>query len=106
MSAWLVVAAVGLGSFLFRISMVVLVDRTGTTARFAQVSTFVVPAAFAALATGGIVAASTGVPAIDAVPPVAAVAVAVVAVRRTGTPHTSLLAGMPTLWFLSAVLPG
>lgn len=106
MSAWLVVMAAGLGSYLFRISMVVLVDRTGTTARFAQVSTLVVPAAFAALATGGIVAACTGVPVQDAVPPTVAVAVAVVAVRRTGAPHAAIVAGMPTLWLVSAALPG
>ncbi|HEX6236807.1 MAG TPA: AzlD domain-containing protein [Acidimicrobiales bacterium] len=105
MSAWLVVVAAGLGSYLFRISMVVLVERRGTNARFAHVSTFVVPAAFAALATGGIVAATTGVPVAGAVPPLAAVAVAAAAARRTGSAHAAILAGMPTLWVLSALLP-
>ena len=41
MSAWLVVMAAGLGSYLFRISMVVLVDRRSTSTRFAHVSTLV-----------------------------------------------------------------
>lgn len=104
MTAVLVVLAVGAGSYLFRISMVLLLDRTDR--RWIERATaFVVPAAFAALATGGILAAAGHGSAASAVPPLAAVAVAAAAVRLTGTPAVAIAAGMPTLWLLTAVLP-
>jgi branched-subunit amino acid transport protein len=105
MNAWLVVVTVGLGSFLFRLSMVALVDRAGSSDRFERAATFVVPSAFAALATSGIVAGLSGHGA-GSIAPLAAVGVAVVAVRRTGSPHAAMVAGMPTLWVLHALLPG
>lgn len=105
MSAWLVVLAVGLGSYLFRISIVVLVDRIGAPARFERASAFVVPAAFAALAAGAIIATTTGGGAAQAVPPLVAVGVAVAAVHRTGSPYMAIAVGMPILWVLGAVLP-
>jgi branched-subunit amino acid transport protein len=104
MSVWLVVLAAGVGSYLFRLSMVMLVERIGTPARLARASTFVVPASFGALATGGVVANAAGAGVLPAIPPLAAVALAVAAVRRTGSPYTAIAAGMPTLWVLSAVL--
>jgi hypothetical protein len=39
-----------------------------------------------------------------AIAPYLAVAAAVVAVRRTGSPRAALLVGMPTMWLLSAAL--
>lgn len=104
MSVWLVVLAAGVGSYLFRISMVVLVERIGTPAQFERASAFVVPAAFAALAAGGVVANSMGAGLAHAIPPLMAVAVAVAVVRRTGSSYTAIVAGMPTLWVLSALL--
>ena len=50
----------GVGTYLFRISMVGLAGRPGASARFERVSRFVVPSAFAALAAGAITAASVG----------------------------------------------
>jgi branched-subunit amino acid transport protein len=105
MNAWHVVLAVGLGSYLFRLSMVALVGRAGSSDRFERASTFVVPSAFAALATSGIVAGLGGLGA-GSIAPLAAVGIAVVAVRRTGSPHAAMVAGMPTLWALHALLPG
>jgi branched chain amino acid efflux pump len=106
MTAWLVVLAVGVGSYLFRISMVVLVDHIGSPARFEQAAALVVPSAFAALATGGVVAGCLGAAGPAAVAPLAAVAAAAVAVRRTGSPHVAILVGMPTLWVLDLALAG
>src|SRR5690606_31032027 len=75
MTAAIVVLVVGLGSYLFRISMVVL---AGTERLWIRRATpFVVPAAFAALATGGIVTAVGGQPLGGMLPPLAAAAVAV-----------------------------
>jgi hypothetical protein len=34
------------------------------------------------------------------------VAVAVVAVRRSGSPHVAIAVGMPTLWVMNALLAG
>jgi branched-subunit amino acid transport protein len=105
MNAWLVIVAAGLGSYLFRISMVALADRVTMPALLERASTFVAPAAFAALAAGGIAANGAGVDVAGWTAPLAAVVVAVIAVRRTGRPYAALLAGMPTLWILSAVVP-
>ena len=62
-----------------------------------------VPVSFASLAasalTGHLVHTGAGLA------PLVAVAVAVVAVRRTGSPHAALAAGMPTLWVMSVLLP-
>jgi branched-subunit amino acid transport protein len=105
MSVWLAILVAGLGSYLFRISMVVLADRVTMPERLERASTFVAPAAFAALAAGGIAANTAGVDVAGWTAPLAAVVVAVIAVRRTGRPYAALLAGMPTLWILSAVVP-
>jgi branched-subunit amino acid transport protein len=105
MSVWLVIVAAGLGSYLFRISMVVLADRVTMPAQLERASTFVAPAAFAALAAGGIAANTAGADIAGWIAPLAAVVVAVVAVHRTGRPYAALLAGMPTLWVLTALVP-
>jgi len=105
MNAWLVIVTVGIGSYLFRLSMVALAGPAGPSGRFERTSAFGVPSAFAALATSGIVAGLSGYGA-GSIAPLAAVGVAVVAVRRTGTPHAAMVAGMPTLWVLHALLPG
>jgi branched-subunit amino acid transport protein len=106
MNAWVVVAAVGAGSYLFRISMLVLAARVGLPPVIERAARHAVPVSFAALAasavTGQVTAAGTPAAAIA---PVAAVAVAVAAVRRTGSPPAALAAGLPTLWVLSALLP-
>lgn len=104
MNAGLVVVTVGIGSYLFRLSMVALLGRAGSSDRFERASSFVVPSAFAALATGSVVAGLSGHGA-GSIAPLAAVSLAAVAVRRTGSPRAALVAGMPTLWILHALLP-
>ena len=105
MTAWFVILLAGLGSYLFRISMIVLADRIALPAKVEQASEFVAPAAFAALAATGIAVASTQAgTVVQAAPLLAAVAVAIVAVRLTGRSYLAVLAGMPTLWLLTVVV--
>ncbi len=103
MNVWLVVVAAGVGSYLFRISMLVLAARVGLPPVFERAARFAVPTAFAALAATSLIGSVTSD--IASLAPLAAVAVAALAVRHTGSPHAALLAGMPTLWVLSALLP-
>ena len=105
MTAWIVILLAGLGSYLFRISMVVLAERVTLPAKLEQASGFVAPAAFAALAATGIAVASTQAGDVSlAVPVLVAVAVAIVAVRLTGRSYVAVLAGMPALWLLTVVV--
>lgn len=102
MNAWLVIAAAGVGSYLLRISMIALAARTTLPPVLGQATRFAVPAAFAALAAAGLAGQITVDPA--SLAPVGAVATAVVAVRCTGSTYAALVAGMPALWILSAVV--
>lgn len=103
MNIWLVVVAAGAGSYLFRISMLVLVARVGLPSVLGRAARVAVPTAFAALATTSLMGSVTTDMA--SVAPLAAVVVAALAVRATGSPRAALLAGMPTLWVLGALLP-
>ena len=105
MNAWIVIAAAGLGSYLFRLSMIMLADRVTTPARLERAAGFVAPAAFAALAAAGIATACTGLGATQAAAPLAAAAVAIIAVLRTGSSYAAIVAGLPTLWITAALLP-
>ncbi len=101
MNTWLVVVAAGVGTYLLRISMIALAARTALPPVLGRATRFAVPAAFAALAAAGLAGQITADAA--SLAPVGAVAVAVLAVRRTGSTHAALVVGMPTLWMLSAV---
>lgn len=106
MSAWIVVLAAGLGSYLFRLSMIVLLDRIAMPAYLERASGLVAPAAFGALAATGVATACIDLGASQAAAPLAAVAAAVIAVLRTGSSYVAILVGMPTLWIISSLLPG
>jgi branched chain amino acid efflux pump len=105
MNAWTVILAAGLGSYLFRLSMIVLFDRITMPAYLQRASELVAPAAFAAMAAVGIAAACMGLGVARAAAPLAAVAAAVLAVLRTGSSQAAILAGMPVLWVTTALLP-
>jgi branched-subunit amino acid transport protein len=105
MSTWIVIMAAGLGSYLFRLSMIILTGRITMPPYLERASGFVAPAAFAALAAAGVAASCSGLGMTAAAPPLAAVAVAVIAVLRTGSPQAAILAGMPALWVATALLP-
>ena len=104
MNVWVVIVLAGMGSFLLRISMLVLAARTGVPPVLERAAAFAVPVSFAGLAAGALAtqAAHTGV---GALPALIAVAVGVAAVRRTGAARSAILVGMPTIWVLSALTP-
>jgi branched-subunit amino acid transport protein len=104
-NAWIVIAAAGLGSYLFRLSMIMLTGRITTPASLERAAAFVAPAAFAALAAAGIATACMHLGAAQAAAPLAAVAVAIFAALRTGSSYAAIVAGMPTLWITAALLP-
>jgi branched-subunit amino acid transport protein len=101
-NVWLVIAAAGMGSYLFRISLIALAARATLPPSLGRATRFAVPAAFAALAASALAGQVTADTA--SLAPAGAVAVAVLAVRRPGSAHTALIAGLPTLWILSALV--
>jgi branched-subunit amino acid transport protein len=98
---FLVVIAVGVGSYLFRISMLALAARAELPPVIERAATYAVPVSFAALAAAALVGhlGAADVP----VALLASVVVAIGAVRCTGSGHAALLAGMPTFWLVSAL---
>lgn len=104
MKAYTVVVAAGLGSYLFRTSMLVVAARRGLPAVLERSARYAVPTAFAALATGSLVSRVGGHAAVASVAPLSAIAIAVIAVRRTGSPYAALLTGMPVLWIVTALV--
>ena len=106
MNAWIVIALAGLGSYLFRLSMIMLAGRFTTPAYLERAAGLVAPAAFAALAAAGIATACMRLGATQAAAPLAAVAVAIIAVLRTGWSYAAFVAGMPTLWITAVLLQG
>ncbi len=103
MNAWMVVLVAGLGSYLLRMSMIGVADRIRLPARLDDSTALVAPAAFTALAVTSIAGTMIGAGMPQALAPLAAAAVAVLAVMRTGSGYAAVLAGMPTLWALTAL---
>ncbi len=104
MNAWLVILAAGLGSYLFRLSAVTLADRITMPTSLERTTELIAPASFAAIAATGVANSCMGVAPAEALPPLAAAGVAVVAVARTGSSYAAVLAGMPVLWLGSAIV--
>ena len=102
MNAWFVIALAGAGSFRLRLSMLVLAARARVPAVVERAATFAVPVAFAGLAAGAL-ATHTADAGTGALPALAGVALGLAAVRRTGSAHAAILAGMPTMWVVSAM---
>lgn len=100
MNAWLAVALAGIGSFVFRAAIVLLVGRVTIPAWFERVSGYVTPAVFASLAAGGLLEPLTR-DAGAAAPVLAGAAVTVVVARRSAA--MAAAAGMTTLWATTAV---
>jgi branched-subunit amino acid transport protein len=103
MTAWLVVLGAGAGSFLFRLSIVALIDHISAPVALERLATFVVPAAFAGLAAAALAhpLADGGA---DGVSLGAAVLVTAVAAVRGRTVPIAFLGGLLTLWTATAAL--
>jgi branched-subunit amino acid transport protein len=102
MSAWLVVLVAGAGTYLLRISMLVVAAHSGVPPVIERAARFAVPVAFGALAATSLTALveANGR---SALPSLAAVTAGVAVARRTGSSRAAILTGMPTLWALTAV---
>jgi branched-subunit amino acid transport protein len=104
MTPWIVILAVGLGTYLLRVSMFVALGSRSlprwTTAPMALVA----PAAIAALVASLLFTSGDRI----AVAPAAelvAVTAGFLAVRRSGNVMHAFLVGLPVMWVLVAVLP-
>jgi len=104
MKVWIPLALAGIGSYLLRVSMLIVAARSGTPPLVERAARVAVPAAFSALAAASLASSVTADA--SAIPALGAVAVAVAAARKTGSPPMALLMGMPTVWILSALVPG
>lgn len=101
MTAWAVLLTVGLGTYLFRAVMFVVLGRHSLPAWTDRPLAFVGPAAIGAL-VGGLLLTSGGRFAPAGGVELAAAAAAFVVARRTGDVARGLLAGFVVLWVLSA----
>jgi branched-subunit amino acid transport protein len=104
MTAWLVIAAVGVGTYAFRASMFVVLGRRALPAWTETPMALVAPAAIAAL-VASLVFTRDGAIAPAATPEVVAVLLGFLAVHRTGNVMHAFVVGMPAMWLLTAVLP-
>jgi branched-subunit amino acid transport protein len=101
-SVWITILAAAAGTYALRVSMLVLVARRALPEIVERATRCGIPPIFAALAAASLARHAALDP--SAAAPFAAVAAGAAAVRRTGSPTAALLAGMPTLWLLSALL--
>ena len=102
MNAYIAIAFVALGSYLLRVSMLVLTARVGAVPPMLErAARYAIPVSFAALAADAF-APHLGLTR-AAIAPAVTLVVAILAVNWTHSPHAALLAGLPTLWILSAL---
>ena len=102
MSTWIVILAIGVGTYAFRSAAFALVGTRGLPEWTDKPLALVAPAAISAL-VATMVLTDHGVPRVPAVPEVCALAATIVAVRRTGNIAAGLVCGVPVLWILSAL---
>lgn len=102
MTTWLVILAIGLGTYALRVSMFILLGQRSLPAWTTQPMSLVAPAAVAALVTSTI-AIRGGELTAPALADVAAVAAGFLAVRRTGNVMHAFAIGMPVFWVVSAL---
>lgn len=103
MNTWIVLLAIGLGTYGFRVSMFVLLAGRVLPGWLDRPMSVVAPAAIAAL-VGVMAATQSG--RIDPLPlpELLALAIGFVAVRRTGNVMHAFTIGLPALWIASALL--
>ncbi len=100
MTAWLVIIAVGVGTYGLRASMFVVLAQRSLPAWTETPLALVAPAALAAL-VASLLFTKNGTIAPAALPEIAAVGVGYLAVRRSGNVMHAFIAGMPVMWVLS-----
>jgi branched-subunit amino acid transport protein len=102
-NAMTVVVLAGVGSFLFRFSIVALIDRIATPKWLERVASYVMPAVFAGLAASALAGPVSG-GGIDALAPVVAVAVTGALVLRGRAVPIAFATGLGSLWAVSALV--
>lgn len=102
MNAWLVILAVGIGTYALRSAMFVVLGNRQLPAWTARPLAFVGPAAIGAL-VGGMVLTDHGRFAPAGTAELVAVLAAFVTVRRTGDVARGMMVGFPVLWALVAL---
>jgi branched-subunit amino acid transport protein len=102
MSTWIVLAAVGAGSYLLRVSMFVVVGARRLPGWLDEALAMVAPAAVAALVGTMLLASRVDVQA-GSTPTFVAVAAGFVAAKRSGNVIWAFAVGLPTMWTLTAL---
>lgn len=102
MSAWIVVIVAGFGSFLFRLSIVALIDRVETPPWLEALAAYVVPAGFAGMAAAAL-AGPLGGGGTQATGPAIAVTVTAALAARDHPVHIAFLGGLCSLWAVAAL---
>lgn len=102
MSVWIVIAAVGIGTYALRVSMFVLLGGRRLPAWTDVPMSLVAPAAVAAL-VASMLLARDGAPALPPAPELLAVVAGFAAVRRTGNVMHAFAVGMPVFWLAAAI---
>jgi branched-subunit amino acid transport protein len=103
-TAWLVICAVGLGTYAFRAVTFAVVSARGLPAWAQRPLAFVSPAALGAL-IGGMLLTSHGTAELPALAEAGAAVAAFVTVRRTGNIARGLAIGFVVLWLLAWLSP-
>ncbi len=104
MNPWLLIAIIGIGTYLMRLSFVALFGRQGAPAALEAPLRYVAPAVLAALvapavvAPGGVFDVGTGNPR------VLAMLVAIAVAAKTKSVIWTIAAGMGALWLLQGIL--
>ena len=100
MSAWLIIAVIGLGTYALRVSMFIVLGGRELPTWVHGPMTLVGPAAIAAL-VGSMLLTSHGRIDIGSIPTIAATVAAFVCVRRTGNVMHAFVVGLPMMWIFS-----
>jgi len=104
MSDWLVVAAIGVGTYITRLSFVALFGRSGVPGWLAAPIRYIAPAVLAALVAPEVIAPEGALDVTSANPRFFAGAVAALVAVRTKSVAWTFVAGMGALWLLQAAL--
>jgi len=103
MTGWLVILAIGLGSYVFRASMFVLLGDRELPAWTTTPMTLVAPAAIGAMVVS-MTLTHDGRTQLPALPELAAMVAGFVVVRRTGNVMHAITVGLPVFWLVSAIV--
>lgn len=102
MTAWLVILAIGVGSYAMRAAMLAAVAARPLPKRYDVAMGLVGPAAIGALTATLLLTSGDDVQPVP-LPELIAIGVGFVAVRRTGNVMHAITAGLPALWLLTIV---